>query len=102
MTDSIFVITQQEQENIINIRVMVDRISQALDNLSPQIREHIKNEIFYQLISKSLSSGDDKKVYHLDVSHTKIEQEVLVDSNVKISNYYLGYIRSINNKDANV
>lgn len=45
MTDSIFIITQQEQEKIVNIRVMVDRISQALDNLSPQIREHIKYDI---------------------------------------------------------
>jgi hypothetical protein len=45
MPDSIFVITQQEQEQITNIRVMVDTISQALDNLSPQIREHIKYDI---------------------------------------------------------
>jgi len=60
------------------------------------------NEIFHQLISKSLSSCDDKKVYHLDATHTKIEQEILVDFNTKISSYYLDYIRSLNSKDANV
>jgi len=45
MPNSIFAITQQEQEQITNIRIMVDKISQALDNLSPQIREHIKYDI---------------------------------------------------------
>lgn len=45
MTDSIFVITEQEQQQIVNIRMMVDKISQALDNLSPEIREHIKYDI---------------------------------------------------------
>jgi hypothetical protein len=45
MTDSIFVITKQEQQQIVNIRMMVDKISQALDNLSPEIREHIKYDI---------------------------------------------------------
>jgi len=45
MPNSIFAITHQEQEQITNIRIMVDKISQALDNLSPQIREHIKYDI---------------------------------------------------------
>lgn len=45
MTDSIFVLTQEEKEHLANIRLMVDRISQSLDSLSPIIRQHIKFEI---------------------------------------------------------
>lgn len=45
MYNSIILITNQEQQEISNIRLMIDKISQALDNLSPQIREHIKYDI---------------------------------------------------------
>ena len=45
MTDSIFVITQQEQEQITYIRMMVDRINTVLDDLSDPVKEHIKYEI---------------------------------------------------------
>jgi hypothetical protein len=43
--NSIILITNQEQQEISNILLMIDKISQALDNLSPQIREHIKYDI---------------------------------------------------------
>ena len=45
MTDSIFVITQQEQEQITYIRMMVDRINSVLNDLSDPVKEHIKYEI---------------------------------------------------------
>jgi len=45
MINSIFVVTQEEQEQIANICVMVDKIVQSLDSLSPETREHIKYEI---------------------------------------------------------
>lgn len=45
MTDSIFVITQQEQEQITYIRMMVDRINAVLNNLSDPVKDHIKYEI---------------------------------------------------------
>lgn len=45
MTDSIFVITQQEQEQITYIRMMVDRINTVLNDLSDPVKEHIKYEI---------------------------------------------------------
>lgn len=45
MFNSIILITNQEQQEISNILLMIDKISQALDNLSPQIREHIKYDI---------------------------------------------------------
>ena len=45
MTDSIFVVTQQEQEQITYIRMMVDRINTVLNDLSDPVKEHIKYEI---------------------------------------------------------
>lgn len=45
MTDSIFLITQQEQEKIACIRIMVDKINILLDSLSDPVKENIKYEI---------------------------------------------------------
>lgn len=45
MTDSIFVLTQQEQEQITYIRMMVDRINTVLNDLSDPVKDHIKYEI---------------------------------------------------------
>lgn len=45
MTDSIFVLTQQEQEQITYIRMMVDRINTVLNDLSDPVKDHIKFEI---------------------------------------------------------
>jgi len=45
MSDSVFVITQQEQEQITYIRLMVDRINSVLNDLSDPVKEHIKYEI---------------------------------------------------------
>ena len=45
MTESIFVLTQQEQEQITYIRMMVDRINTVLNDLSDPVKDHIKYEI---------------------------------------------------------
>jgi hypothetical protein len=75
--------------------------SQNLSN-NPSDNNFIDKEIFHQLISKSLSSGDHKKVFHLDLSRKQIEQEIIVDPSMKVSEYYLNHLRSINAKDVNV
>ena len=45
MIDSVFVLTQQEQEQIVHIRMMVDRINTLLSDLSDPVKDHIKYEI---------------------------------------------------------
>ncbi len=45
MTDPIFVLTEQEQEQITYIRMMVDRINTVLNDLSDPVKDHIKYEI---------------------------------------------------------
>jgi len=45
MNDSIFVVTQQEKEQLIQIRSMLDKINSALDQLPSHLKEHVKYEI---------------------------------------------------------
>lgn len=45
MNDSIFVVTQQEKEQLIQIRSMLDKINSALDQLPSHLKDHVKYEI---------------------------------------------------------
>lgn len=45
MNDPIFVVTQQEKEQLIQIRSMLDKINSALDQLPPHLKDHVKYEI---------------------------------------------------------
>ena len=45
MTDSILLLTEQEKEQLVQIRVMADKICSALDNLSSEVKEFINFEI---------------------------------------------------------
>jgi hypothetical protein len=38
-------ISEQEKEQLVQIRIMTDKICSALDNLSPEIKEFINSEI---------------------------------------------------------
>ena len=45
MNDPIFVVTQQEKEQLIQIRSMLDKINSALDQLPSHLKDHVKYEI---------------------------------------------------------
>jgi hypothetical protein len=45
MTHSMLFISDQEKEQLVQIRLMTDRISYALDNLSPEVKEFLKSQI---------------------------------------------------------
>jgi hypothetical protein len=107
MTSSLsrYLLSQNSSENLLTSETkniyFIYPFSQNLSN-NPSDTNFIDKEIFHQLISKSFSSGDHKKVFHLDLSRKQIEQEIIVDPSIKVSEYYLNHLRSINAKDANV
>ena len=74
----------------------------AKSKANPFDNNFYEKEIFHKLVSQAFISSDEKKVYHLDASCLNIEQEVTVSSDIKISEYYLNYLRSLYNQDANV
>jgi len=45
MTHSMLFISEQEKEQLVQIRIMADNICSALDNLSSEIKEFINSEI---------------------------------------------------------
>lgn len=45
MNQPILAITQQEKENIIHIKLMLDKIHNALYNLPDHVKNHIRYEI---------------------------------------------------------
>jgi hypothetical protein len=45
MTHSMLFISEQEKEQLVQIRIMTDKICSALDNLSPEVKEFIHSQI---------------------------------------------------------